>query len=230
MTKIFKDKYVIYNEILYFFDSYFKTNNITDEIYHTIEETANFYSRFLFELENIIEDKLYIAVPSINFGIMEININLVNYFNSDNSFIYFNTRANDKSNMTITNEFKKLQVNFRSEHDVSFDVLMRDYLLDDFLNILTNNDFIIKETLNKNMSIHNIVKQMKNIKQELPFVDYGVLNLFKEKNYTTTKEIFDACKPLADIVSLTHDINIHNDLIILKNYINNKQNQKITYE
>lgn len=233
MNNFFRDQETLYNELSAFFENYFeKTFQVNKfEVDNTIQSVAKFYSRFLYELKNLMDDKLYISLPTPSIlTSKELNINLINHFNFNKSFVYFNVRTKEAANLTITNEFQKLDIDFKSHYGLAFDALMKDFILDDVLDILTTNDSVIKETLNKNNSIYNIVKHMNAIKQDLSFVHSESVLLFKERTYTITKEIFDICKPLADIVSLTHDVNIHNDLIVLKEYITNKQSQKITYE
>lgn len=231
MTDFFREQDSIYNELLSFSDNYFKNTIKTDKIETTLQSTARFYSKFLFELKNILDDKIYVSFPfANNINDDDIKINLINQFDSNNSFIKFDARAPDIVKLFITNEFKLVEIVFTSPHGDNFNTLMRNFILDDFLEVVTTNWLDINKALKKNKSIYNIIKDMKNINQELSFTVTKGINLFHDRIYVTTKEIFDICKPLADIVSLTHDVNIHNDLIVLKAYITNKQNQKITYE
>lgn len=200
----------IEKEILIFLDNYIKklSGEHLLEIKRDVASSSVLYSKFILELNNIMNDKILILESNNNF-------NLLNSFNdSFDSFIHYKFQTICGSYFIISNKDSELNFKFSSYYGLEYDSLIKEFFTKELEIILKFNEKNINDTLNNNGILFKILTKLESSKT---FNSNESIKDSLYNKYLSLNEVYNIISPISDLILINEDIDINIELNDIKN-------------
>lgn len=227
----------IYNDISKNIFSMYAKNMLSEDIIESVKEVSKHYYTFYSELNNLMNDKIYIFDNNSNNPSEEVTIgcNKIGEIKDKKLSLKLNFIAKNgmKGSIRFTND--KLKVNFETHYNNHLTETLKKYVWMNLYKLIYDNKEKTDSTMEKNAIILNTTRILKtfSIHSELikpKFIDNQNLNEPNRKIPVrhNALDFYNEFFKLKDIIFLASDMNIENDLERLKQLINIKIDNRLS--